>query len=327
MNKVELLQYIKDFASKGFVTKDDVVDAYNQGAKISGSRDNKVTISQILYYIGGAIVFLGIAILVVQNWSHLNAVTKILVTLGSSIVAYITATIFYRHADRLGGVGQAFYLISALTLPLGLAILFDEVGFDPDTAVLHSLISFICLLVFLISQRIFKKDIFIIFSVLFGTWFFFGFTEFLSDKIVSFDADKFAAYRVIVTGISYIFLGRFLSQKQKKALSGMLCGLGIFVALAACLYLTGWGRGRSIMWEILFPGIVFGVIFLSIYLKSKSFLVFGSMYLMVYILKLTGEYFADSMGWPLALVMTGLLLIGIGYAAFALNKKYIDNKI
>ena len=81
------------------------------------------------------------------------------------------------------------------------------------------------------------------------------------------------------------------------------------------------------MWEILFPGIVFGVVFLSVYLKSKSFLVFGSIYLMAYILKLTKEYFADSMGWPLALVISGLLLIGIGYAAFALNKKYIDSEV
>jgi len=325
MNKIELLQHIKDFASKKLITKDEVVDAYNQGAKTSG-QGGKVTISKILYYIGGAIVFLGIVILILQNWRQLNAVAKILVTLGSSIAAYITATIFYRHADRLGGVGQAFFLISALTLPLGLAVLFDEVGFSPDDAILHSSISAICFLVFLVSQRIFKKDIFIVFSVLFGTWFFFGFTEFLSEQAVSFDDAKFAAYRVIITGISYIFLGRFLSRKQKETLAGILRGVGVFLFLAACLFLTGWGRDRSIIWEVLFPGIVLGVIFLSIYLKSKSFLVFGSIFLMAYILKLTGEYFADSMGWPLALVMTGLLLIGIGYTAFALNKKFIDSE-
>ena len=66
-----------------------------------------------------------------------------------------------------------------------------------------------------------------------------------------------------------------------------------------------------------------GIIFLSIYVKNKAFLVFGSMFLMGYILKITSEYFAQSLGWPLALVIAGLALIATGYFSFYLNKKYL----
>jgi hypothetical protein len=77
-------------------------------------------------------------------------------------------------------------------------------------------------------------------------------------------------------------------------------------------------------WELVFPGLVFGVMFLSVYLRSKAFLTFGSLYLVAYIFKITGEYFAESMGWPLVLVLTGLGLIAIGYLHFSLKRKYLS---
>jgi hypothetical protein len=45
--------------------------------------------------------------------------------------------------------------------------------------------------------------------------------------------------------------------------------------------------------------------------------------LIFYILKLTGEYFTSGLGWPLSLVLAGLAIIGIGYYAVKLNKKYL----
>jgi hypothetical protein len=69
------------------------------------------------------------------------------------------------------------------------------------------------------------------------------------------------------------------------------------------------------------------VILLSIWLKSKSFLVFGALFLMIYILKITSEYFTNSLGWPLALVLAGLLLIGIGALSVWLNKRYLGKAI
>jgi hypothetical protein len=69
--------------------------------------------------------------------------------------------------------------------------------------------------------------------------------------------------------------------------------------------------------------VVFGMIFLSVYVKSKAFLVFGTIFLIVYILKLTGEYFTSGLGWPLALVVAGLVIMVVGYYAVKINKQYL----
>jgi hypothetical protein len=45
---------------------------------------------------------------------------------------------------------------------------------------------------------------------------------------------------------------------------------------------------------------------------------------MGYILKITGEYFADSLSWPVALMVAGFALIGVGYFTFYLRKKYFS---
>jgi uncharacterized integral membrane protein len=43
---------------------------------------------------------------------------------------------------------------------------------------------------------------------------------------------------------------------------------------------------------------------------------------MIYILKLTAEYFADTVGWPLALVISGFILMGVGFMSVQLRQKY-----
>jgi uncharacterized integral membrane protein len=59
-------------------------------------------------------------------------------------------------------------------------------------------------------------------------------------------------------------------------------------------------------------------------MKSKSFLTFGAIFLVTYVFKITAEYFTDGLGWPLVLVIVGLAIIGIGYLAFSLKKKYMS---
>ena len=52
-------------------------------------------------------------------------------------------------------------------------------------------------------------------------------------------------------------------------------------------------------------------------------LVLGSLYLMGYIMKITAEYFSDSLGWPVSLVLVGFALIAIGYATFMMNQRFM----
>lgn len=36
------------------------------------------------------------------------------------------------------------------------------------------------------------------------------------------------------------------------------------------------------------------------------------------------EYFKDSLGWPLALVISGMMLMGVGFLTFRLKRRYLN---
>lgn len=323
--KEELLASIRDLAAQKRITRSEVDAAYDEG---SGSKagpvfSKRIGVSEILYYIGGAVVFLGISILLWQNWSTLNPITKILATLGSGVAAYFLGLIWSRE-ERTEGVGTAFHLISALVTPLGLYVAFDNAGFDASGYGAQSLISGILLATYLLSYVVFRKSIFTLFSILFGTGLFFSFTSFLVGGNPYFGSGEFFEYRVLVAGLTYMLLGYSFTQSEKAPLSNFLYGFGILGFLGAALALGGFSPARNAFWEIIFPGLVFGTLFLSVHLKSKAFLTFGTLYLMAYILKITGEYFTSGLGWPLALVLAGLMLIAVGYMSFYLKDKYIS---
>ena len=324
MNKEELLRHVRRLAAQHLVTRDEVTTAFDAG--VGSDADVEVTrqtgISHILYYVGGAVVFLGISVLIWQHWSALSSATKILSTLGSGIAAYVAATFLIRN-ERLETTSRAFYFISALVMPLGLHVTFDVAGLDTGSDGVQSLVSGILLTTFLLSYFVHRKTVFTIFNVIFGTWLFFSFTSLLVGNNPRFGWE-FSAYRVLCTGLVYALLGYYFTQTPQRALTGALYGFGVLLFLGAALALGDWKPNQNAFWELAFPGLVFGVMFLSVYLRSKSFLTFGSLYLMVYILKITAEYFADSLGWPLALVLTGLGLIAIGYLHFNLKKKYLS---
>jgi len=52
----------------------------------------------------------------------------------------------------------------------------------------------------------------------------------------------------------------------------------------------------------------------------------GTIFLMAYILKITSEYFSTGLGWPIALVIAGLAMIGVGFMSFSIKKKYLGTK-
>jgi uncharacterized membrane protein len=341
MQKEELLRLIEQSAGEQIVSKEEIVNAYDQGVskltsagitmasnaeKPTPKEDGltkKMNFSDILYYVGGFIVFLGIAVLIGQNWDDLGKPARIIATFGSAVAAYIIGVIFFRQG-RLESMGQAFHLIAALVFPMGIMVIFDSMNIDVDGSGVQSWVSLILLVTYLVSFMVFRKNLFIIFSLIFGTWFFYAINNFLFSN--TFDWEKQIQYLTLAVGMSYLFLGYYFSTKEdKRGMRGFLYGFGSLFFLGAGFSLGSYDPHQNVFWELIYPGLLFGMIFLGVFLKSRGMLIFSILFLMAYIMKLTFEYFSDSLGWPLSLVIVGLALIFSGYYAVYLNKKYISD--
>ncbi|MEI7998378.1 MAG: DUF2157 domain-containing protein [Candidatus Omnitrophota bacterium] len=328
MEKYEILEGIKSLVKDGVLTKKELMDTYSQAAedKTSSLANSQSRLSAILYFVGGIIVFLGITILVGQNWTYLNNTTKIVVTLGSAIAAYIMGLLFSRY-QSLNVVSQAFYFISGLIAPLGITIAFDIAGLGVHKLIIQSFMASIVFAVFITSYLLFRKEVFLIFSIIFGSWLYFAFTGHLIELSSTVHQWRTPVYQVLFANVSYLILGYYYSKEEKATLitlSHWLYGVGIFGFLTAAIILGGWKPEQSVFWELSYPLWIFATLFLSTLLKRKTLLLAGVLYLIGYIFKITSEYFAQDLGWPVSLVLVGLAIIGISYLALYLNRKYIS---
>lgn len=326
-SKIEALEYVEKIGKNNILSRSELTGAYDRGANLVVENETsepvrrKPNIAEIISYIGGAIVFVGVAILVGQNWDSMDFIAKVLATLGIGAIAYLAGFVFSKNkkADMIGSV---FYFISAMVSPIGFFVLFDEFGLDIGTHSSQALISAILLIAYIASYFLVKKKIFVLLSIFFGSWLFFAVT----DLLISVHYDnvyEFSFYRTLIVGVSHVLIGYSFVKGKLSSLTNVLYGFGVFGVLWSALMLGKWSPEQNLFWELIYPFLILGSLYLSVYLKSGPFLIWGSIFLMAYILKITSEYFTVGLGWPLSLMIAGLSMIGVGYMAMSLKNRYL----
>lgn len=326
MDKQQLLLEISQMSQSGQLSRDEVLAVFGGPAvpAPNPASDRNMNISEILYYIGGAIVFLGICVMCYQNWDNFSSFLRIFVTLGSCLASVLVAVLLNRY-DNLRKPAQAFFLLFGMLAPLGVSVTLKEMGFDLTSDSLNLAIYAMLTAAFFGVFWYFKQQsVLLFFSIAFATALFhFIISLVVSGNLSYSDVSKVWEYQALVIGLCYMLVGYFLNTTSQKALVGVLYGFGSLFFLGAAMALGGWQPNQNAFWELIYPLLVFGLIFLSVQVKSKAFLVFGTIFLIGYILKLTGEYFTSGLGWPLALVVAGLAIMVIGYYAVKINKQYL----
>ncbi len=100
--------------------------------------------------------------------------------------------------------------------------------------------------------------------------------------------------------------------------------VGPFWVLAAIFFL-GLG-GKKPIYETLLLFSSLGLIFGSILRLRKPYLILGTLFLVVYIFSIGGEYFKNKVGWPITLFFAGLISMGISVLMERIKKEYFDIK-
>jgi len=326
MNKEEFLKELSARLVSGELSQKEVLQVASTDP---GSNDDTAIsltsrLSAVLYFIGGGVVFLGLVFLIVQQWTHFGTGMKIFVTLGAGLAAFVTGVLLSSQ-QQLGAAGPAFFLVSALLLPAGLFVTYDEAGLDVGKITAQIQIAGILFAAFAGVYAVIRKNVLLTFTIIFGSCLFFAVTDYMVSGAPLLDDWEFAAYRILLTGLAYMLLGYSFVGTERQALTSWLYGFGVVGFLGAGLALGEWKPNQNVFWEAIYPGLVFGIIFLSTHVKSRILLVFGSLALGVYLTKITAEYFSDSLGWAFSLVLVGFMLMGIAYLAVRVNRQYVTH--
>lgn len=320
MEKQQLITELTKMVQEGVLTKQEILPIF-EGVIDSEKTTHHFSISNVLYYIGGGIVFLGIFILCVQNWSYFNSVLRICITLGSTLLLFGVAVVLFKN-EATQKMSQAFFFISSLLAPVSFYVLLYEIGIEVSTRGVQSLLFAILMCLWFASFWVYRQTILLFFTIVFASAFFYMGVGYGAQTLSLYE-QSLVQYTILALGLSYLSLGYFLKTIGRGVLTGVLYSFGSLGFLGAALWLGGYSPDQNLFWEFIYPVLVFGIIFLSVRFKSKALLTFGSLFLVGYIAKITGEYFSVGLGWPLALVLAGLLVMFVGFYAVRINKEYL----
>lgn len=277
-------------------------------------------ITKILYALGGTVVLLGVIFLMAQVWEDIGSAGRIFVTLVLGLIFAGTGSYFLRRQaeSRLGSV---FHLIGGLLIPGGALVTLSELGTSPAPWWPTTLTIGAVFVFYLLLNIYHKHALLTFFSLANGTAFIYLLTDSLMHGQVVYNSGDIYAYLTMVVGICYLLLAYAFRNGWNQRLNGLINFLGATGLLAATFSRVF----DSPLWQVLFFAIAIGGLAYATYIHRRSVLVISTLFLIGHFVYITGEYFADSIGWPVSLVILGFIIIGLGYVSIALNKKYIIN--
>jgi len=329
-----LLSKIEDWVREGLISPEQAEALRRrevEGAAISPAR--RVRADEIFVYLGSLVVFLALAFLVGLNWRALGSAGRILSVLVPTVVMLALGwRLRGSESARLKRGAQALWLGACLLSGLSFGVIFDELGLidwyrlgpgDPLVLVSCLLASGVAGVAFVLLPSIAQSIAF----HLCGSATLFSFLAWLDYILPPFDNfyENLGVLMIcLVVGGLWLALSEWLRARERRGLVtvsrifGALTILGNTFVLATDQYAVTWQ-------EITMEAIAFlasiAFIAASVKRQSQTFLYSGAAFLLFVITYVNYEHFADRIGMPIVLLITGVVLIGLGLGTGRLNKR------
>ena len=307
--KEQALKQIADLARAHDLTTAEVLAELPSSEEASDSQSS--TLTRLLGYLGGIFVLAGLGVFIEMQWEEMNSIARITVTLGSGIAAFVMALVALAD-ERFEKAATPLFLLAALMQPTGILVALDEFSTGGDERHAFLLTSGALLiqqtLIFLKTRR----TVLLFMTLFFAVWLWGTAMDLL-------DMDEDLIF--VTLGLAALMVTYSIDRTRHAAITPFWYFVSSTAMLSGLFSLLQ----HSVV-EILFLGAACGVVFLSTWVKSRTLLFVGTVAILAYVGYYTAEHFSDVVGWPIALMLFGLLLLGLSAAAFRINRKYIAAK-
>ena len=305
--KEAALQDIVHLAKHHHITQSEILTALSN-ASAQNSKPPSSVLSKLFGYIGGIFVFAGLGIFISMYWADFGSAARVIITLGTGLIAFMMALACLSDA-RYERAATPLFLIAALLQPTGILVMLNEYSSGGDAR--HGLL-FMAIYMLIQQAATFwakQRTVLAFSAILFGSIFFANLFDIwdMDEKLIG-----------VVTGFSLMCIAYALNQSRHLAIAPFWYLVGSIILM--------WSMFETVEktpFEIVYLGLAGVLIFLSTLVRSRVLLAVGTISMLAYIGYFTAKHFANTLGWPIALVIIGIALIGISAFAVKLNNKYI----
>ncbi len=310
----------------GEISQQELIDRFDINHRNESSTEptqksivSNLSTTKMLYVLGALIVVIGIIIFFYQIWEDIGSPIRIFTTLGLGFIITALGSILIKSKPQ-ESIGLVFHFMGGMLIPGGALVMLSELNIVQDTAWPIAITFGVISLFYILINYVHKNFVLTLFTIANMTTFaYFTVAAILDGSYYS--NDTIYQYFFMIIGVSYLLLAHTFRSGWNTKIVGLLCFFG-----SIALFGAGFIRVMdSETWHILYFVLIFCGFYLSIFIKSHAVLTMSTIFLIFHMSYITGEYFADSIGWPVSLVVLGLVFIGLGYISINISKKYIHN--
>ena len=281
-----------------------VGSAHDQARETRG-RDVLV---RVLGFLGGTFVFAGIGVFIALQWEGMNSASRVVVTLGTGFVTFVLAMLSARD-PRFVRATTPLLLMAAALEPTGMFVAFEEYGSGGDWRWASLLTTGTMALQFGAAFGSLRRSTPLFMVILFATLFW------------------WTALDLAGAGDSAVALlmgGVMLLTAIGVDRTGHRDITPVWYLLGAAAFLYGvFDAVERTPFEIAFLAVAAAFVYLSVVVHSRTLLFVATLAILAYTGWFTGQHFADSVGWPIALIAFGIFMIALSALALRIDRLYV----
>jgi hypothetical protein len=297
-----------DIARRHRLSAADIAAALGEGPAAARSTRARTVLVRVLGYLGGTFIFAGIGVFIALQWSDMNSASRVVITLGPGLVAFVLAILSNKDA-RFDKVTPALFLMAAVLEPTGMFVAFEEFGSGGDWRLASLITTGAMAFQFAATFTSIRRSTPLFLAVLFTTLFWWTALDLL---------DAGSELTALVVGSSMLLAAVGVDRTVHRDVSP------VWYLLGSAAFLEGFFDAvDGTPFEILFLGVAAGFVYLSVLVRSRALLIVATLGILAYTGWFTRQHFADSVGWPIALIIFGILMIAMSALAFRIDRDYV----
>jgi hypothetical protein len=261
-----------------------------------------------LGFLGGTFVFAGVGVFIALQWDAMNTAARIIVTLGAGLAAFVLAALA-RRDPRFERAATPLYLTAAALEPVGMLVAFEEFGSGGDWRWAGLVTAAVMAIQFGLAFFVARRSTLLFVSVTFA----------MSALWTGLDLmDMDGGVMALTLGGTLVLSAIWADRQAHRDVTPPWYFVGAAAVLGGVFDLV-----ESSPVEVIFVAAAASFVYLSVVVRSRTLLVVSILAILAYTGYFTAEHFADSIGWPLALVGFGLAMIGLSALAVRLDRRYV----
>ncbi len=265
---------------------------------------------RILGYLGATLIFGGLCLLIGMQWDVLDSAARVVITYGPGLAAFVMGVITLGDA-RYKGASTPLFVVSALLQPTGMLVFLHEYANGDDIQLAAMIVFGLCAFQFLGAFFKFRRTALL----------FFGYLFFITTVATWLNRVEVPAeWAGICLSVSMLTIGWRTDQTGHRGMAPFwytVGGIGLMVSTFDLFNLPPT--------DIILLPLSVAMMFLSVRIRSRSLLTVNTLGLLSLLCYYTDQYFEDIVGWPVALMIMGALLVAISGWAIKLSRKIKEN--